>query len=60
MLMVTHDLLFAWQLCPRSIVLDRGEVRYDGQTQDLLTNPQLLARFRLELPYGVILRTGEK
>jgi cobalt/nickel transport system ATP-binding protein len=59
MLMVTHDLLFAWQLCPRSIVLDRGEVRYDGLTQDLLTNPQLLARFRLELPYGVILRTGE-
>lgn len=60
MLMVTHDLLFAWQLCPRSIVLDDGRVKYDGATEELLTDPELLAQFRLELPYGVILRTGEK
>jgi cobalt/nickel transport system ATP-binding protein len=59
MLMVTHDLLFAWQLCPRSIVLSDGRIRYDGPTHELLTDPDLLARFRLELPYGVILRTDD-
>jgi energy-coupling factor transporter ATP-binding protein EcfA2 len=56
MLMVTHDLLFAWQLCPRSIVLADGKVAYDGPTRELLTDADLLSRFRLELPYGVILR----
>ncbi len=59
MLMVTHDLLFAWQLCPRSIVLSDGRIRYDGPTHELLTDAELLARFRLELPYGVILRTDD-
>lgn len=59
MLMVTHDLPFAWQLCPRSIVLADGRIRYDGPTAELLADPDLLARFRLELPYGVILRTPE-
>ncbi len=58
MLMVTHDLLFARQLCPRSIVLADGKVRYDGPTERLLSDPALLAEFRLELPYGVILQPG--
>ena len=55
MLMVTHDLLFALQLCPRSIILADGRVQYDGSTRELLADSELLSRFRLELPYGVIL-----
>lgn len=55
MLMVTHDLLFARQLCPRSVVLADGRVQYDGPTEALLADPGLLARFRLELPFGVVL-----
>ena len=55
MLMVTHDLLFAWQLCPRSVVLADGTVQYDGPTRALLADPDLLRRFRLELPFGVSL-----
>lgn len=55
MLMVTHDLLFARQLCPRSVVLADGRVQYDGPTEPLLADPGLLARFRLELPFGVVL-----
>ena len=47
MLMVTHDLLFAWRLCPRSVVLSEGRIRYDGSTHELLTDAELLARFRL-------------
>jgi cobalt transport protein ATP-binding subunit len=58
MLMVTHDLLFARQLCPRSVVLAGGRVGYDGPTEQLLADPDLLARFRLELPFGVVLDTG--
>ncbi|MBC8093734.1 MAG: ATP-binding cassette domain-containing protein [Pseudonocardia sp.] len=52
MLMVTHDLPYALQLCPRSVVLDDGEVVADGPTRELLADPDLLRRHRLELPYG--------
>ncbi|MQA16430.1 MAG: ATP-binding cassette domain-containing protein [Pseudonocardiaceae bacterium] len=55
MLMVTHDLPYALQLCPRSIVLDRGQVVADGPTRELLSDGDLLARHRLELPYGFTL-----
>jgi cobalt/nickel transport system ATP-binding protein len=52
LLMVTHDLPYALQLCPRSVVLDRGVVVADGPTRDLLADEQLLAAHRLELPFG--------
>lgn len=56
MLMVTHDLPYALQLCPRSVVLDSGRVVADGPTRELLSDQALLARHRLELPYGFGLR----
>jgi cobalt/nickel transport system ATP-binding protein len=52
LLMVTHDLPYALQLCPRSVVLDGGTVVADGPTRELLADEPLLARHRLELPYG--------
>ncbi len=52
MLMVTHDLPYALQLCPRSVVLDDGRVVADGPTRELLADSELLSRHRLELPYG--------
>jgi cobalt/nickel transport system ATP-binding protein len=52
MLMVTHDLPYALQLCPRSVILDDGVVVADGATRDLLADRALLARHRLELPFG--------
>jgi energy-coupling factor transporter ATP-binding protein EcfA2 len=52
MLMVTHDLPYALQLCPRSVVLDDGIVVADGPTRELLADRDLLAAHRLELPYG--------
>ena len=51
-LMVTHDLPYAMQLCPRSVVLSGGVIAADGSTRDLLADANLLAAHRLELPYG--------
>ncbi len=51
-LVITHDLPLALELCPRSVVLDRGRIVADGPTAALLANPALMAAHRLELPYG--------
>ena len=52
LLMVTHDLPYALQLCPRSVVLSGGVVVADGPTSDVLTDDALLRAHRLELPFG--------
>ena len=51
-LMVTHDLPYALELCPRAVVLHDGQVVADGATYDLLTDHELMRRHRLELPFG--------
>ena len=51
-LMVTHDLPYALELCPRSVILSGGLVVADGATRELLTDDQLMRAHRLELPFG--------
>jgi len=51
-LMVTHDLPYALELCPRSVVLSAGRVVADGATYDILTDDDLMRAHRLELPWG--------
>ncbi|BBH68908.1 putative ABC transporter ATP-binding protein [Actinoplanes sp. OR16] len=51
-LMVTHDLPYALQLCPRAVILDNGALVADGPTGDLLADRDLMASHRLELPFG--------
>ena len=51
-LMVTHDLPYALELCPRSVVLSEGVVVADRATLDVLTDDALMAAHRLELPWG--------
>lgn len=53
LLVVTHDLLYALQLCPRAVILNRGVVMADGPTVSLLADPDLMAANRLELPFGL-------
>ena len=52
MVMVTHDLPYAYELCPRSVILKGGIIVADGSTHEILTNSALLAANRLELPVG--------
>ena len=52
---VTHDLLYALQLCPRSVILNGGRIVADGPTRDILADEDLLAANRLELPVGCAL-----
>jgi cobalt/nickel transport system ATP-binding protein len=51
-LMVTHDLPYALQLCPRALIMNGGAITADGPTAELLADPDLLAANRLELPFG--------
>ncbi|GAA1063511.1 energy-coupling factor ABC transporter ATP-binding protein [Streptomyces asiaticus] len=51
-LMVTHDLPYALELCPRSVVLSGGVIAADGGTQELLCDEGLMREHRLELPFG--------
>jgi cobalt/nickel transport system ATP-binding protein len=51
-LMVTHDLPYAFELCPRSVVLSDGVMVADGPTYDVLTDDALMSAHRLELPFG--------
>ncbi|KUM69651.1 energy-coupling factor ABC transporter ATP-binding protein [Streptomyces griseorubiginosus] len=51
-LMVTHDLPYALELCPRSLILSEGTIAADGKTAELLTDEELMRAHRLELPFG--------
>jgi cobalt/nickel transport system ATP-binding protein len=55
-LLVTHDLPYALELCPRSVILSGGVVVADGPTPDILTDQELMASHRLELPFGFAVR----
>ena len=53
--MVTHDLPYALELCERSVILSGGINVADAPTREILTNASLLASHRLELPVGFTL-----
>jgi cobalt/nickel transport system ATP-binding protein len=51
-LMVTHDLPYALELCPRAVILSDGVIAADGPTQEVLGDDELMRAHRLELPFG--------
>ena len=52
LLMVTHDLPYALELCERSVILSAGNIVADGKTIDVLCDEALMQKYRLELPFG--------
>jgi energy-coupling factor transporter ATP-binding protein EcfA2 len=50
MLVATHDIRLVEELCPRTIVLDQGQIAADGLTADILNNEALLTAHGLEKP----------
>jgi cobalt/nickel transport system ATP-binding protein len=51
-LIVTHDLPYALELCPRSVIMNEGVIVADGPTAKILADTELMRANRLELPYG--------
>jgi cobalt/nickel transport system ATP-binding protein len=51
-LMVTHDLPYALELCPRSVILSGGVIVSDKSTREILNDKVLMSENRLELPVG--------
>lgn len=51
-LMVTHDLPYALELCERSVILSGGVIAADEKTSTLFSKKELLSAHRLELPVG--------
>jgi cobalt/nickel transport system ATP-binding protein len=52
MLVTTHDLPLAAELCERAVILAGGRVVGDGPCEDVLADEELLAAHDLELPAG--------
>ena len=52
MLLVTHDLPYALQLCDRALIINRGTIVADGPTREILADREVMAANRLELPHG--------
>lgn len=50
-LIATHDLDLVLDTCARVIVLDGGTVAADGPAGELLSDPELMDRHGLEVPY---------
>ena len=52
LLVITHDLPFALELCQRSVIVDAGAIVAEGPTAEILADEELLKRHRLEMPFG--------
>ena len=53
--MVTHDLPYAHEICERAVIMDGGRIAADGPTDVILADADLLAAHDLELPHGFVM-----
>ena len=51
MLVASHDMRLVWNLCPRTVIMDGGQIIADGTTGELLQNVMLMERHGLETPF---------
>ncbi|ADB52710.1 energy-coupling factor ABC transporter ATP-binding protein [Conexibacter woesei] len=60
LLVVTHDLPFAAELCERAVILSAGRIVADGSAETVIGDAPLLAAHDLELPAGFRLDAIER
>ena len=60
LILVTHDLPMALEICDRSIILNNGEITTDMKTYEILKDKKIMEENRLELPYGFALHHLEE
>jgi cobalt/nickel transport system ATP-binding protein len=53
--MVTHDLPYAHEICERAVIMDGGRIAADGPTDVVLADAELLTAHDLELPHGFVM-----
>lgn len=51
LVVATHDLDFVLDLCDRVLVLESGKVQADGKTERILSDPLIMDRHGLEVPW---------
>ena len=54
-ILVTHDLPMALEICSRSVILNNGKITADDDTYKILRNEKIMSENRLELPFGFAL-----
>ena len=59
-ILVTHDLPMALEICNRSVILNNGKITANDETYKILKNEKVLADNRLELPFGFALHHLEE
>ena len=59
-ILVTHDLPMALEICNRSIILNDGKITVNDETYKILKNEEVMSDNRLELPFGFALHHLEE
>ena len=59
-ILVTHDLPMALEICNRSIILNNGQITADADTYKILKDSKVMEENRLEFPFGFALHHLEE
>ena len=59
-ILVTHDLPMALEICNRSVILNNGKLTANDETYKILKNEKVMADNRVELPFGFALHHLEE
>ena len=53
LIIATHDMELAYELCPQTIIMDQGKLITSGQTNEIMQDSALLLDHGLEQPYSI-------
>ena len=52
-IIASHDLDFIWDTCRRTVLMNEGRIVWDGPTEEIMRNRELLTENGLELPLSL-------